>query len=149
MPRAIAPEVTTTTSTPAACSAATSSQIRATTDSRNAPLSSATIDDPSLTTATGTSGRVQLEDRAADLDVVAGLEARALERRDHAHPLQAPLDVSLRLLVLEVPAQEEPLDGIAGHDPGAVGPSGDREVARRRGTEDRELGHVILACALG
>ena len=53
MPRAIAPEVTTTTSTPAACSAATSSQIRATTDSRSAPVSSATIDEPSLTTATG------------------------------------------------------------------------------------------------
>jgi hypothetical protein len=52
MPRAIAPEVTTTTSTPDACSAATSSQIRATTESRSAPVSSATIDDPSLTTAT-------------------------------------------------------------------------------------------------
>ena len=49
----IAPEVTTTTSTPARCSAATSSVIRATTESRSSPLSSATIDDPSLTTATG------------------------------------------------------------------------------------------------
>ena len=57
MPRAIAPEVTTTTSTPGACSAATSSQIRATTDSRSAPVSSATIDEPSLTTATGIDSR--------------------------------------------------------------------------------------------
>ena len=50
---AIAPDVTTTTSTPARCSAATSSVIRATTESRSSPLSSATIDDPSFTTATG------------------------------------------------------------------------------------------------
>ena len=56
MPRAIAPEVTTTTSTPEACSAATSSQIRATTDRRSAPVSSATIEEPSLTTATGMAG---------------------------------------------------------------------------------------------
>ena len=56
MPRAIAPEVTTTTSTPLACNAATSSQIRATTDRRSAPVSSATIEEPSLTTATGMAG---------------------------------------------------------------------------------------------
>src|SRR3954452_15768865 len=104
MPRAIAPEVTTTTSTPPACSPATSSQIRATTDNRSAPESSATIDDPSLTTATGTSGGIQLEDDAADLDVVAGLEPRPLERADHAHAPQAVLDERLRLLVLEIPA---------------------------------------------
>src|SRR5689334_24136020 len=111
MPRAIAPEVTTTTSTPVACSAATSSQMRATTDSRSAPLSSATIDDPSLTTATGkrSARGVELEHGAEDLDVVAGLEARALERADHAHPVQPALDVRLRLLVLEVPAHEQPL----------------------------------------
>ena len=53
MPRAIAPLVTTTTSTPVRCSAATSSQIRATTDRRSSPESSATIDEPSLTTAMG------------------------------------------------------------------------------------------------
>src|SRR3954447_21515844 len=98
MPRAIAPDVTTTTSTPASCSAATSSQIRATTDSRSAPRSSATIEDPSLTTATGTLGGIELEDGAADLDVVAGFEPRALQRGDHAHALQTPLHVRLGLL---------------------------------------------------
>ena len=53
---------------------------------------------------------VELEDHAADLDVVAGLEARRLERADHAHAAQAPLDVGERLLVVEVVAREQPLD---------------------------------------
>src|SRR5215218_8155593 len=53
IPRAIAPEVTTTTSTPARCSVATSSQTRATTDSRSSPDCWATTEDPSLTTAMG------------------------------------------------------------------------------------------------
>src|SRR4051812_33134806 len=149
MPRAIAPEVTTTTSTPAPCSAATSSQIRATTDRRSAPLSSATIDDPSLTTATGTLGGIELEHRAADLDVVAGLEPRALERGDHAHALQPPLDVGLGLLVVEVPAQEEALDGVAAHDPHAARTAGDRELAVGRRPEDGEVGDLVLAGALG
>src|SRR5690242_16031225 len=144
MPRAIAPDVTTTTSTPDRCSAATSSQIRATTDRRSAPSSSATIDDPSLTTATGTSGRIELEDGAADLDVVARLEPGALERRDHAHAVQAALDVRLGLLVLEVPAHEQALDGLAVDDPGAVGAAGDVELLRRARAEDGELGHLVL-----
>src|SRR3954452_977863 len=127
MPRAIAPEVTTITSTPAAWSSAISSQIRATTARRSAPVSSATIDDPSLTTATGTSGRIQLEDGAADLDVVARLEACPLERGDDAHAVQAALDVRLGLLVLEVPAQEEALDRVAADDPLAGGAASDRE----------------------
>src|SRR5689334_21578670 len=109
MPRAIAPLVTTTTSTPEACSAATSLQIRATQDSRSAPLSSATIDDPSLTTATGNSGRVELEQGAADLHVVARLEPGALERGDDAHPAQPLLDERSRFLVVEVPAHEQGL----------------------------------------
>src|SRR3954470_4059845 len=53
MPRAIAPEVTTTTSTPAPCSTATSSQMRSSTPGRRSPEASATTDDPSLTTAVG------------------------------------------------------------------------------------------------
>src|SRR3954452_7013348 len=144
MPRAIAPEVTTITSTPAAWSSAIFSQIRATTARRSAPVSSATIDDPSLTTATGTSGRGQLEDGAADPDVVACLEARPLQGGDDPHAVQAALDVSLRLLVLEVPAQEQALDRIAGHDPLAGGAAGDRELARGGRAEDREVGDVVL-----
>ena len=76
--------------------------MRATTDRRSSPLSSATIDDPSLTTATGTSGslgRIELEHHAAELDVVAGFEPLVLERGDHAHPAQPVLDVGERLLV--------------------------------------------------
>src|SRR4051794_41878504 len=53
MPRAIAPEVTTTTSTPTPCSAATSSQMRSSTPGRRSPEASATTEDPSLTTAVG------------------------------------------------------------------------------------------------
>src|SRR4051794_37761051 len=55
MPRAIAPEVTTTTSTPTPCSAATSSQMRSSTPGRRSPDASATTEDPSLTTAVGIS----------------------------------------------------------------------------------------------
>ena len=62
MPRAIAPEVTTTTSTPARCSAATSSQIRATTDSRSSPV-------------------VLGDDRRAELDDGDGHGVRSLDRR--------------------------------------------------------------------
>ena len=56
-------------------------EIRATTESRSSPPSSATIDDPSLTTATGIGGSlerragIELEDDPGDLDVVAGLES--------------------------------------------------------------------------
>ena len=110
MPRAIAPDVTTTTSTPDACSAATSSQIRA--DDRQPQRAGVLGDDrrPELDDRDRHVRRVQLEDRVADLDVVARREARALQRGDHAHALQPPLDVRLRLLVLEVPAQEQALD---------------------------------------
>ena len=53
---------------------------------------------------------VELEHDAADLDVVARLEARRLERADHAHAAQAVLDVRQRLLVLEVVARDQALD---------------------------------------
>jgi hypothetical protein len=50
MPRAIAPLVTTTISSPAACRAATWSHTRARTSARRSPESWATMLDPSLTT---------------------------------------------------------------------------------------------------
>src|SRR4051794_34045018 len=118
IPRAIAPLVTTTTSTLSRCSAATSSTIRAITDRRNSPDSSATIDEPSLTTATGmtsrTLGGVELEHHAAELDVVTRFEPLRLERGDHAHPAQAVLHVRERLVVLEVVAGDQAVDGVAG-----------------------------------
>ena len=128
IPRAIAPLVTITTSSPARCSAAASSQIAARTSARSSPPSSATMLEPSLTTvrpwaqdkrcrsrpgeALALTG-VELEDDARDLDVVAGLEARGLERADHAHRAQALLDVGERLVVVEVVAREQPLDALA------------------------------------
>ena len=94
-------------------------------------------------------GGIQLEDDAADLDVVAGLEARAFERADHAHPPQPRLDQRLRLLVLEVPAGDQPLDRLAVDQPGAVGPARDVERLRLGRAEDRELGDLVLPGALG
>ena len=93
--------------------------------------------------------RVELEDDPADLDVVAGLEPLALERREDAHPLQAPLDVRLRLLVLHVVAGDEPVDGLAGDAELAAAEALDLEVAAGRGAEDGVLGHVVLAGADG
>ena len=48
-----------------------------------------------------------------DLDVVAGLEARRLERAITPMRAQAVLDVRERLLVLEVVARDQPLDRVA------------------------------------
>ena len=50
MPRAMAPEVTTTTSSPASCRADTASLTEASTSARTSPESSATMLEPSFTT---------------------------------------------------------------------------------------------------
>src|SRR3954454_17776890 len=108
IPRAMAPEVTTTTSTPARWRLANYSHTRAMTARRSSPLSSVMTEEPSLTTTEGTRGslegraRVELEHDAADLDVVAGLESRVLKDGEHSHAAQPVLHVSERLLVLEV-----------------------------------------------
>src|SRR4051794_34728192 len=146
IPRAIAPLVTTTTSTPSRCSAATSSTIRAITDRRSSPDSSATIDEPSLTTATGmtarTLGGVELEHHAAELDVVARFEPLRLERGDHAHAPEAVLDVRQRLVVGEVVARDQPVDGVAGDAELALAGALDLERAAGRRAEHLELGHL-------
>src|SRR5688500_9983944 len=54
MPRAIAPEVTTITSSPASCRAATASQSASSSSVRTSPASSATTLDPSFTTTVAT-----------------------------------------------------------------------------------------------
>src|SRR5437588_6297430 len=114
MPRAIAPEVTSTTESPSRCRTATCSETEASTSSRTSPRWSATMLDPSFTTvvlisakvmcaADGSakrSRRVELEDHSADLHVVARGEARSLERDDHPDCPEAVLDVRQRLLVL-------------------------------------------------
>src|SRR5215217_5181614 len=161
IPRAIAPDVTTTTSTPVRCSSATSSQTRATTDSRSSPESWATTDEPSLTTATdiervrlrrpGRSDRrtgVELEHDAAQLDVVAGFEPARLERSDHSHPTQTLLDMRERLLVLHVVAGDQPVDRLAGDPELALADALHVERSGRRRAEQLELGDVILAGAL-
>src|SRR5919198_4248434 len=153
IPRAIAPLVTTTTSTPLRCSAATSSTIRATTDNRSSPESSATIEEPSLTTATGMAwprlGGVQLEHHAPELDVVTRFEPLRLQRGDHAHAPQPVLDVRERLVVLEVMARDQAVDGGARDAVLAVAGALDLERAARGRAEDLELGDVVLPRVLG
>src|SRR5579875_1875701 len=119
-PRAIAPLVTITTEWPASCSAAASSQMRASTSSRTAPSSRATIEDPSLITNVLIAARwrrsrlrVEVECDPGDLHLVAGLEALRLQRPQHADPLQPPLQMGERLLVVQVIAREQPLDALA------------------------------------
>src|SRR3954465_1051497 len=155
MPRAIAPEVTMTMSTPSRCSAATSSQTRAITASRSSPESSVITEEPSLTTAAGISSRslersagIELEDDAADLDVVTGLEPGPLQRGDHAHPPQAVLDMRERLVVLEVVAGDQAVDRLAGHAELAVAGALDRERPPGGRAEHLEVGHLVLPRSL-
>ena len=67
-----------------------------------------------------------------DLDVVARLEARGLERADHAHAPQAPLDVDQRVLVVEVVAGDQPVDRARPHAEQPVLDALDAEAAARR-----------------
>src|SRR5947209_3969100 len=111
MPRAIAPDVTSTTDAPPACNVAAWSTTSETTSRRTSPYSSATMLEPSVMTyrpvitrrrspggmgsipPTLRAAGVELEQRAGDLDVVARREAGALEGADHAQRTQSLLDV--------------------------------------------------------
>src|SRR3954469_2230303 len=125
IPRAIAPEVTSTTSRPAARSSAVCPATPARTSSRTSPRASATMLEPSLITTVpaiwlrrlGAERRpgVELEHRAPDLHVVAGLEAGRLEPPEHAQGPQPLLDVGERLGVVDVVALEEPFDAPVAH----------------------------------
>src|SRR4051794_16610763 len=84
----------------------------------------------------GASAGVELEDDAADLDVVAGLEALRLERGDHAHAAEPVLDVRERLLTLEVVAGDEAVDRLPGHPVLPRPDTLDAEGTRRSGAED-------------
>src|SRR5215213_5693164 len=119
------------------------------------------------------SAGVELEDDAADLHVVAGLEARGLERLDHAERTQALFDVAERLLVVHVVAGDQALHALALHperalayalDPegvaaaGAVDAVGGRRVRRglvralrRHALEDRphQLFEALAGCRRG
>src|SRR6478736_6589406 len=86
---------------------------------------------------------VKLEHDAGDLDVVAGGEARALERADHAQPVQAPLDVGERLLVLEVVAGDQAIDDVAGDAELARAEALDLELARGGRAIDAVLGELV------
>src|SRR4051812_1819011 len=139
MPRAIAPDVTSTIRRPSRYSSAAWSQTCASTSSRTSPRSSATMLDPSLMTVALTRrtlsaerrARVELEQRAGDLHVVARLEARRLERADHADRAQPLLDVGERLVVVDVVAREQPLYTRTTHPEHAVGAALDAEALVR------------------
>src|ERR1700760_1911995 len=97
IPRAIAPLVTTITSSPPLWRAASSPARPPSTSMRSSPSLAATTLEPSLTTILLTAwslfvalrppwlliGGVQLEGDAADLDLVARLEARLLQGAQH------------------------------------------------------------------
>src|SRR3954449_11498126 len=81
---------------------------------------------------------IELEDDAADLDVVPRLEALRLQRPDDAHAVQPALDVRERVEVLHVVAGDEPVDARTRHAPEAFLDLLDLEVLRapaRRGSE--------------
>src|SRR4051794_11663350 len=134
IPRAIAPEVTMITSSPAAWRTATSSQRAASTSARTSPASSATTLVPSLTTTR--MALFKLEGHAADLDVVARLEAGGLERAADAERFQALLEVLERVGVADVVAGDEAVDALAGHAEHAGARALHVELATGAGAED-------------
>src|SRR4051794_27204469 len=83
--------------------------------------------------------RIELEDRAGDLDVVARLEPRRRERPDHADRTQPLLDVGERLVVVDVVAGEQPLDTRPGDAEHAVATALDAEALVRPGAIDPVL----------
>ena len=92
--------------------------------------------------------RVELEDDAGDLDVVAGLEPGRLQRADHTEPAQTALEVRERVLVVEVVARDQPLDASPLDDEAALVVLRDAEAAARRRAEDAVLGQLVRAVRL-
>ena len=83
---------------------------------------------------------LRLELDPADLDVVAGLEARVLQSADHADSAQPSLQVGERILVIEVVARQQPLDPGPGHREARLPRSRDLETAIGGGPEHGVLG---------
>jgi hypothetical protein len=92
----------------------------------------------------GALSRVELEDDSADLDVVAGLEARRLERADHAHAVQATLDVGHRLVVVDVEARQQAFYRRPADAEGALPRALDPPPTVGGGPEDAVLGELLL-----
>src|SRR5437588_90310 len=119
MPRAIAPLVTITTSSPAPRRPAAASHTRPSTSARGSPVSSATMLEPSLTTTRRMAAevrrllRIELERDAADLELVARLEALDGQLAQHTEPREPRFDVQHRVLVVDVEALEQPRDPLA------------------------------------
>src|SRR5689334_22610168 len=123
--------------------------MRSSTSARSTPRSSATMLEPSLTTARPMAPErltgVQFEHDARNLHVVARFEPRRLERTDHAHAPQPALDVQQGVLVVQVVAGDQPVDGLAGHAEQSVLDALDAEATACGRLEHavlRELGHV-------
>src|SRR5215211_5944845 len=97
------------------------------------------------------SAGIELEDDPGDLHVVARLEARGLERLDHAERAQPLLHVAERLVVVDVVTRDQPLDPLAldpeSARPGAahaVGLAAARAVDPVRGRRLRGLLAALL-----
>src|SRR2546425_9379971 len=144
MPHAIAPEVTSTISCPVRNSSAAWSHTCGRTSMRTSPRSSATMLEPSLTTAVLTrrrlrSVRIELEHHPADLHVVPRPEARRLERADHPKAAQPVLHIPERLVVVGVVARDQALDARAQHPECPIRSALDPELLLRAGPVDPVL----------
>src|ERR1700682_4849623 len=137
MPRAIAPLVTITTSSPCRCMPASASQTGERPSVRGSPSPSATTLEPSFTTTRLMPGaylaagrcqptscsstqraslaggaRIQLEGHAPYLDLIAGAKTLLLQRPEHSDPTQPFLHIRHRIIVLDVIACQQALDAL-------------------------------------
>src|SRR3981081_4692758 len=158
IPRAIAPLVTRSASSPRPCSSAAASHTRASASSRSSPSESATTDEPSLITtrfivqSLRGHTRIQLEDDSGDAHLIARDKPLSLECVKHPDATQAFLHIGEGVLVVDVVAAQQSLN------PAPV----DRERARTEplhrvaaptasstGPEDHVLSQLLLNRARG
>ena len=151
MPRAIAPEVTTTTSTPRAVQRGDLlADARDDGRARSSPVSSATIDGSELDDGDGHAPRQPRTSAGSSSKTTPpistsspGSKPSASSARDHAHPPQPVLDVGQRLLVLEVVAGDQALDRARPMTRNSPSPTRSTlERARRGRAEDAVLGDL-------
>src|SRR5947209_18060192 len=90
---------------------------------------------------------VQLERDARDLDIVSGLKPLRLERGDDADPAQPALQVSERVLVVQVVPRDQPLDASAADPVAALAELFHLIRPRLRRPEHSVLGQVLRAGA--
>src|SRR4051812_20377404 len=86
---------------------------------------------------------MQLEHDAADLHVIARLEARLLEGPHDTDALERPLHVRQRLVVLQVVARDQAVDAAADDAEGPVIDAFDAEPPLGRGAEGHVVGEIV------